>query len=470
MKDINTLTVADLTENAPPFTGWRWATEEAISAWGQAMKHGDRSVLDLAKKVKRQLDMMVAAPAPRIADQSPHDRQAAYDYLNEKGVSHILVSHLVEFANLQKAKNSIVPEESGEASDKVQQVAGELYRISCDLRYKDNRRAMFEAVLSREYGDPLTDIFDMQDAGFARCFEALGITDDRERGWSSLVLAINGALESRKQDFEFEGWFDREYPQNSEGGRPRYEETSVTELMRAAFEAGRDIGPKIDPIAWVDAYALRCLKGNATAVCVPQGMREENQNIPLFAQSLAITNNQRTALEAAIRVLSNGNYNSTLADYLRPLLETQTGDLLEEKFNLREQELCHVIDRSAVETLAGNRPPEGDAEHWKKLYFAEMACRITWQQKALEYSTPVTKAFEAWWEKNREEMIQDTDPRRHAESTWNASAANWARTEYVPVATLHDDGYFTWHGEKPPGFNYAGWRMKVYVDPAELEK
>jgi hypothetical protein len=32
MKDINTLTVADLTENAPPFTGWRWATEEAISA------------------------------------------------------------------------------------------------------------------------------------------------------------------------------------------------------------------------------------------------------------------------------------------------------------------------------------------------------------------------------------------------------------------------------------------------------
>jgi Lar family restriction alleviation protein len=32
-----------------------------------------------------------------------------------------------------------------------------------------------------------------------------------------------------------------------------------------------------------------------------------------------------------------------------------------------------------------------------------------------------------------------------------------------PVATLHDDGHYTFHGAKPDGFNYAGWRMDVYA-------
>lgn len=36
--------------------------------------------------------------------------------------------------------------------------------------------------------------FDRQQAGFERCYEALGITDDRERSWSALVLAITDAL------------------------------------------------------------------------------------------------------------------------------------------------------------------------------------------------------------------------------------------------------------------------------------
>jgi hypothetical protein len=35
--------------------------------------------------------------------------------------------------------------------------------------------------------------------------------------------------------------------------------------------------------------------------------------------------------------------------------------------------------------------------------------------------------------------------------------------ERAPVATLHDDGHYTWHGDKPEGFNYAGWRMDVYA-------
>ena len=41
-----------------------------------------------------------------------------------------------------------------------------------------------------------------------------------------------------------------------------------------------------------------------------------------------------------------------------------------------------------------------------------------------------------------------------------------ATTGSAPVATLHDDGYYTFHGEKPHGFNYQGWRMDVYAATA----
>lgn len=34
-----------------------------------------------------------------------------------------------------------------------------------------------------------------------------------------------------------------------------------------------------------------------------------------------------------------------------------------------------------------------------------------------------------------------------------------------PVATLHDDGYYTWHGSKPEGYERVGWRMAVYANP-----
>jgi hypothetical protein len=369
MKDINTLTVADLTENAPPFTGWRWATEEAISAWGQAMKHGDRSVLDLAKKVKRQLDMMVAAPAPRIADQSPHDRQAAYDYLNEKGVSHIIVSHLVEFSKLQASKQE--PKSYAPAgwhmvprlmtASMINAWSAGTTVTSDEVAYRTHFQDAWKRVLDAtpnpdcrecsntgyipdgnhcmacsEPADPnIEELFSRQQAGFERCFEALGITDDRERSWSSLVLAINNALEGRKQDFEF---------------------------------------------------AAKCMQDALTS---------------------------------------------------RPL---------------------------------GKIPPDGDAEHWKNLYLQEMACRVTWQQKALENMAELTRSFQQWWEDKRDELMQDTNPRHHAEAAWNASAATWARAGKEPVATLHDDGHYTWVGaKKPDGYNYAGWRMSVYSAPVNKE-
>jgi hypothetical protein len=38
-----------------------------------------------------------------------------------------------------------------------------------------------------------------------------------------------------------------------------------------------------------------------------------------------------------------------------------------------------------------------------------------------------------------------------------------------PVATLHDDGRYSWRGAKTHGFSYAGWRMEVYAAPLANE-
>jgi hypothetical protein len=248
--------------------------------------------------------------------------------------------------------------------------------------------------------DPnIEGIFQRQQAGFERCYEALGITDDRERSWSALVLSIYDAAQSRSHDFEFETWFDKNYPQNSEGRRPKYSETSVMDLLRASFEAGRGYKAKPviqtgdlleeklefmrqehykavdeaftrrleeEPIAWIDGYALRCLKGNATAMCAPKGMREENQDIPLFAKSLTLTKNQRTALESAIRILSNGDFNRKYAEYLKPLLEApmkepltdaqikDAVDAIDFSRMVTADDFIYVIARAVLEAQNGN--------------------------------------------------------------------------------------------------------------------
>jgi hypothetical protein len=36
-----------------------------------------------------------------------------------------------------------------------------------------------------------------------------------------------------------------------------------------------------------------------------------------------------------------------------------------------------------------------------------------------------------------------------------------------PVATLHDDGYWTWKGTPPYASSFAGWRMDVYAAGAQ---
>lgn len=117
----------------------------------------------------------------KLTDEQIHSLWTA----NSSGAS----GDVVRFARALLAH----PNHSGDGGEKAHRVAGELYAISNDMRYQNNRRAIFEAILAREYGDPVAEIFDRQDAGFERCYEALGITDDRERSWSSLVMAVNDA-------------------------------------------------------------------------------------------------------------------------------------------------------------------------------------------------------------------------------------------------------------------------------------
>lgn len=40
--------------------------------------------------------------------------------------------------------------------------------------------------------------------------------------------------------------------------------------------------------------------------------------------------------------------------------------------------------------------------------------------------------------------------------------------KFEPVATLHDDGHYTYHAPKPHGYNYAGWKEQVFT-AAQME-
>jgi hypothetical protein len=208
--------------------------------------------------------------------------------------------------------------------------------------------------------DPnIEGIFQRQQAGFERCYEALGITDDRERSWSSLVLAVGDIVAFEKSSAAAYAKLQRDYTALKElcSRSETAAAEAQTELKRLAraYQPSEPVATLHDdgyftwhgakpegfhyagwrmsvysapqpaktgePVAWVSDYALRCLKGNADATCSPQGMREFDQNIPLYEHIFALTENQRTALEAAIRILANGEHNSKYSEYLKPLLD-----------------------------------------------------------------------------------------------------------------------------------------------------
>lgn len=292
LKDINTLSVNDLTESAPPFTGWRWATEQAISAWGQAMKHGDKDVLDLAKKVKRQLDMMVEAPHAG----TPVDLQAAaYDYLNEKGVSHIGPSHLVEFAQ-RCATQEPAPQPVATLHDDGHYVWKGAKPH--DFNYAGWRMEVYAALppaLAREVVVPLTEPVSVTKA-------LLGGVE------AKVVTSVEGSVAAFLVNIQLTGW-------------------NVPKEHAEGFVRGFNYAAK-----WMH----NAMKDHAT---------------PLPA----ITTDQRTALEAAIRIMSNGNNNRAYAGYLKPLLEAP-------------QEVT--------------MPTGGDKEYWHNMYEQERDCRMEWKQKA----------------------------------------------------------------------------------------
>lgn len=71
-------------------------------------------------------------------------------------------------------------------------------RICCEKHGADYDQRT--APSSADEQTLINEIFERQEAGFERCFEALGIADDRERSWSSLVMAINDALNGSAEE------------------------------------------------------------------------------------------------------------------------------------------------------------------------------------------------------------------------------------------------------------------------------
>lgn len=75
------------------------------------------------------------------------------------------------------------------------------------------------------------------------------------------------------------------------------------------------------------------------------------------------------------------------------------------------------------------------------------------------------EAFEVWF-KSVAKYTQPQDTDAWMQEAWNAALA-WLRSQGEPVATLHDDGYWTWknRANAPHESNYAGWRMDVFAAP-----
>jgi hypothetical protein len=290
MKDaINTLTFDDLTDTALPLTGWRWATEQAISAWGQAMKHGDRNVLDLAKKVQRQLDMILAAHRVEQKPNTPvevshRDRkviifsdsvlrvwgpnaatemssaprssqtvQEAMDWLyKEERHANTPIEELIEeyeadgfkFGNAEGVKRASLRYVETMPDSHVRALLFTLANgktnqepnawrdpTNCDpaqsVTFTKSIAEKWPHVFSMPlYAEPqeakcnegsvpagqcIEELFQRQQAGFERCYEALGIKDDRERSWSALVLAINDVVAFEKSSAATFAKLQRDY-------------------------------------------------------------------------------------------------------------------------------------------------------------------------------------------------------------------------------------------------------------------
>lgn len=93
----------------------------------------------------------------------------------------------------------------------------------------------------------VNEIFERQHAGFERCYEALGIADDRERSWSSLVMAINDALNARVEEADNETNYLRDTGRTIESvcGLPELE-AGASEAVATLHDDGHYVwNPKV---------------------------------------------------------------------------------------------------------------------------------------------------------------------------------------------------------------------------------
>ena len=98
-----------------------------------------------------------------------------------------------------------------------------------------------------EEGVLINEIFERQQDGFERCFEALGIADDRERSWSSLVMAINDALNASEEEADNEPNYLRDTGRTLEGvcGLPELE-AGASEAVAMLHDDGHYVwNPKV---------------------------------------------------------------------------------------------------------------------------------------------------------------------------------------------------------------------------------
>lgn len=106
-------------------------------------------------------------------------------------------------------------------------------------QYKTNGSAPDENV----WRQMLQENCDRQEAGFERCYEAFGVTDDRERSWSALVIALKDATrDAATSDGPVIGYVNTKWAEHRKGTTTIYPELHprlATFPVFAAIESQR---------------------------------------------------------------------------------------------------------------------------------------------------------------------------------------------------------------------------------------
>jgi hypothetical protein len=84
----------------------------------------------------------------------------------------------------------------------------------------------------------------------------------------------------------------------------------------------------------------------------------------------------------------------------------------------------------------------------------------------IEMATDLKRLYRYDDEKRMAEVVEDAIT---ALRTAIQEAKAQPAPKQEPVATLHDDGYWTWKGTPPYESSFAGWKMDVYTAPVQAQ-